>query len=88
MNTVLGGFEPAIQNIYLAGREVIAGVVNNWDKTFKKGIKAPNYIGDIFGTLGRSPNFGLPSAFISNQGATKRSRNLRRSDMASRQLAA
>lgn len=38
-----GSFEPAIQNIYLAGREVIAGITGNWAKTFKKGITAPNY---------------------------------------------
>ncbi|KAI9724176.1 MAG: hypothetical protein M1828_003921 [Chrysothrix sp. TS-e1954] len=76
-----GGFDPAIQNIYLAGREVIAGIVNGWDKTFKKGIKAPNYIGDIFGTLGGKPDFGLPSAFIGDQVMAKRSHRSHRPSM-------
>lgn len=57
-----GGFEPAIQNIYLAGVKVVEGILTEWESTFKNGVKPTNYIGDIFGTLGGTPDFGLPSA--------------------------
>jgi len=57
------GFDPAIMNIMLAGVEVVQGIVNNWEETFKDGIKPQNYIGDIFASLGGNPDFGLPSAF-------------------------
>ncbi|TKA83017.1 hypothetical protein B0A55_00828 [Friedmanniomyces simplex] len=53
-----GSFEPAIQNIYLAGREVVAGILDGWNSTFAAGVNASNYVGDIFGTLGGSPDFG------------------------------
>lgn len=53
-----GGFVPAIANIYLAGTPVIKGILENWQKTFQAGVAAPNYIGDIFGTLGGTPDFG------------------------------
>lgn len=62
-----GGFEPAVMNIYLAGKEVIAGIVGNWAE-YKDGVKAPNYIGDIFGTLGGTPDFGQPVDFLDNVG--------------------
>ncbi|KAI9640566.1 hypothetical protein NHQ30_010864 [Ciborinia camelliae] len=58
-----GGFEPAVQNIYLAGTEVIKGVLDGWSTTFKHGVNATNYIGDIFGTLGGEPDFGPGSEF-------------------------
>ena len=57
-----GGFEPAIQNIYLAGIKVVEGIINGWDSTFEKGIPASNYIGDILGSLGGTPDFG-PTAY-------------------------
>ena len=60
-----GGFEPAIQNIYLAGIKVVEGIIKEWDSTFKKGVKPKNYIGDIFGTLGGTPDFG-PANFNDN----------------------
>jgi len=53
-----GAFEPAIQNIYLAGIEVVEGILNGWNTTFAAGVNATNYIGDIFGTLGGTPDFG------------------------------
>jgi purine nucleoside permease len=56
-----GGFPIAIENIYNAGIEVVLGVVGNWAHTFEKGIKPKNYIGDIFGTLGGTPDFGPAS---------------------------
>lgn len=61
-----GGFEPAIQNIYLAGVKVVEGILSEWDSTFSKGINATNYIGDIFGSLGGKPDFGPGSAFNNN----------------------
>jgi len=66
-----GGFVPAIENIYLAGIKVVEGILAGWDSTFAKGIPAPNYVGDIFDTLGGTPDFGLPADFI-----TKRKRSL------------
>lgn len=47
-----GAFEPAIQNIYLAGIKVVEGILDGWNTTFAAGVNASNYIGDIFGTLG------------------------------------
>lgn len=53
-----GAFVPAVANIYLAGTPVVKGILQNWQKTFKAGVAATNYIGDIFGTLGGVPDFG------------------------------
>ncbi|KAE9397572.1 purine nucleoside permease [Gymnopus androsaceus JB14] len=61
------GFEPAILNIMLAGVEVVQGLVNGWDKRFRDGVKPENYIGDIFGSLGGKPDFGLPSVLPSRK---------------------
>ncbi|KAG0645691.1 Purine nucleoside permease [Hyphodiscus hymeniophilus] len=58
-----GGFTPAIANIYLAGTPVVKGILDGWWKTFEKGVKPKNYIGDIFGTLGGTPDFGPGNAF-------------------------
>ena len=63
-----GGFPPAIQNIYLAGIKVVMGILENWDGMFEAGVKAENYIGDIFDSLGGTPDFGLPSEFLSKRG--------------------
>jgi hypothetical protein len=61
-----GGFEPALNNIYLAGIKVVEGILEGWDSTFEKGVKPKNYIGDILGTLPQKykPDFGLPAAFL------------------------
>ncbi|EXJ69933.1 uncharacterized protein A1O5_07006 [Cladophialophora psammophila CBS 110553] len=61
-----GGFTPAIQNIYLAGVRVVEGILAGWTSTFATGVPATNYVGDIFATLGGTPDFGQPSQFISN----------------------
>ncbi|KAK4579953.1 hypothetical protein LTR86_000155 [Recurvomyces mirabilis] len=53
-----GAFEPSIANIYLAGIEVVNGILDGWNGTYAAGINATNYIGDIFGTLGGEPDFG------------------------------
>lgn len=61
-----GGFEPALQNIYLAGIKVVEGILNGWDSTFARGVNATNYIGDIYGSLGGKPDFGPGSEFNNN----------------------
>ena len=45
-----GGFQPVLKNILLAGCPFVDDVVNNWDSN-EPGIPAPNYLGDIFGSL-------------------------------------
>lgn len=57
------GFDIAVQNIYNTGVEIVKGVLDNWDCTFKKGVKPNNYIGDVFGSLGGEPDFGPGSIF-------------------------
>ncbi|KAF5380746.1 hypothetical protein D9757_007143 [Collybiopsis confluens] len=52
------GFEPALQNIGLAGVQVIQGIIDEWNETFARGVKPKNYIGDICGSLGGVPDFG------------------------------
>jgi purine nucleoside permease len=58
-----GGFVPAIANIYLAGTPVVKGILSGWKSKFEKGVKPTNYIGDIFGTLGGTPDFGPGNVF-------------------------
>lgn len=55
------GFDVAIDNIYNAGIEVVKAIVAGWNCTFRRGIAPSNYIGDIFGSLGGHPDFGLGS---------------------------
>ena len=72
-----GAFEPAVQNLYNAGVEVVQGILHEWDSTFAAGVKPKNYIGDIFATLGGEPDFG-PGRKESLAGAgalTKRSQS-------------
>jgi purine nucleoside permease len=64
-----GGFEPAIENIYLAGTPVVKGILANWEAKFEGGVEPSNYIGDIFGTLGGTPDFGPGSIFVSGTAA-------------------
>lgn len=52
------GFEIAIENIYNAGVEIVKGVLDGWNSTFKDGVEPSNYIGDVFGSLGGEPDFG------------------------------
>lgn len=66
------GFEPAIQNIYLAGVKVVEGIVDNWEHIFQKGVNATNYVGDIFGTLGGTPDFGQGAALSEQEALEKR----------------
>ena len=67
-----GGYDPSLENIYLAGVKVVEGIIQGWNTTFAGGVKATNYIGDIFGTLGGTPDFGPGNVFGDNP-VTKRS---------------
>ncbi|KAL5355288.1 purine nucleoside permease [Aspergillus floccosus] len=53
-----GAFEPAVQNLYRAGVEIVKGIVDGWEHTFAAGVKPSNYIGDIFGSMGAKPDYG------------------------------
>lgn len=53
-----GGYDPSIQNIYLAGIKVVEGIIGSWRHTFEKGVKPSNYVGNILGSLGGTPDFG------------------------------
>ncbi|OAA62747.1 purine nucleoside permease [Niveomyces insectorum RCEF 264] len=55
------GFGIAIDNIYAAGVEIVRGILDGWETTFKAGVKPTNYVGDIFGSLGGQPDFGKGS---------------------------
>lgn len=55
------GFNIAIANIFNAGIEIVKEIIRYWDDTFKDGIEAENYVGDIFGSLGGEPDFGFGS---------------------------
>ncbi|KAK3182517.1 hypothetical protein K4F52_006157 [Lecanicillium sp. MT-2017a] len=55
------GLDIATTNLYHAGIEVVRGIVSGWNSTFRQGIAPDNYIGDIFGSLGGFPDFGLGS---------------------------
>ncbi|KAF8212833.1 purine nucleoside permease [Mycena galopus ATCC 62051] len=57
------GFEPSLLNLHLAGVKVVEMIVNEWSQTFQRGVKATNYVGDIFGSLGGEPDFGPGSIF-------------------------
>jgi purine nucleoside permease len=55
------GFTISIDNLFNAGLPIVRGILDKWDCTYKQGIPAENYIGDIFGSLGGDPDFGLGS---------------------------
>ncbi|RFU72067.1 hypothetical protein TARUN_10191, partial [Trichoderma arundinaceum] len=55
------GFHIAVANIYLAGIEIVRGILANWNCTFERGLPPANYVGDIFGSLGGHPDFGFGS---------------------------
>lgn len=57
------GLGVALDNLFRAGVEVVRGLVDEWACTFASGLPAPNYIGDIFGSLGGRPDFGPGSIF-------------------------
>ncbi|KAF3901865.1 hypothetical protein AA313_de0210245 [Arthrobotrys entomopaga] len=46
-----GSYAIGLQNLYLAGKEVIEDIINHWHSTFELGIPTNNYMGDIFNTF-------------------------------------
>jgi purine nucleoside permease len=83
-----GGFEPAIENIYLAGTPVVKGILSEWNSKFEAGVKPTNYIGDIFGTLGGTPDFGPGNIFggVPQTTATEESSQVSRRDFYKKDL--
>jgi purine nucleoside permease len=73
-----GGFEPALKNLYIAGIEVVQGIRKGWNATFSVGVKPSNYIGDIFGTLGGTPDFGPGVAQSLEESGAYKKRSLNR----------
>lgn len=53
----LNGVDIAVANIYLAGIEILKGILGGWDDIFLNGIEPSNYVGDILGTIGGVPGF-------------------------------
>jgi purine nucleoside permease len=53
-----GGLDPSLENLYRVGRVVVKEIIDGWESTYREGVKATNYIGDIFGALGGTPDFG------------------------------
>ena len=58
-----GGFAASIQNLRIAGVQVVESIIAGWNETYLAGIKPTNYIGDPFGSLGGQPDFGHGSVF-------------------------
>jgi len=79
------GFTPSILNLHLAGVKVIEGIINGWDATFARGVKPTNYIGDILGSLGGTPDFG-PGNIITNNKVGPSFKSLRSSRRGGRKL--
>lgn len=52
-------FYTSLNNLFSAGVAIVKGIVEDWDGTFRAGVPAGHYVGDIFGTLGGYPSFGL-----------------------------
>jgi purine nucleoside permease len=53
------GFEISLQNLFLVGPAFIGDILRSWDDVHKTGVKPTNYVGDICGLLGDTPDFGL-----------------------------
>ncbi|KAK8122899.1 purine nucleoside permease [Apiospora sp. TS-2023a] len=52
------GYPIAIENVWLAGNSIARGIIGAWKQTFQAGIPASNYVGDVWGALGGTPDFG------------------------------
>ncbi|RCK65651.1 Purine nucleoside permease [Candida viswanathii] len=62
-NTDKGGISASLENLVLGGTPILHDIIQNWDTVYEKGIKyaSKNYVGDIFATLGGTPDFGKAS---------------------------
>ena len=52
-----GGLKPAVRNLYLSGIQIVREILDGWSDQFENGVKATNYIGDVYGSLGGTPDF-------------------------------
>ncbi|KAG7087705.1 hypothetical protein E1B28_013652 [Marasmius oreades] len=74
------GFDISVTNIYLAGVQIVLGIVNGWERQFKDGVNPDNYVGDILGSLGGQPDFGPGNVFEGGKapsGSSLRRRRIR-----------
>lgn len=60
------GFAPAIENLYVAGIEIVKDVLEHWEDVYESGVKAENYVGDLFNSLGSevAPDIGTEAIYI------------------------
>ncbi|ODV79067.1 purine nucleoside permease [Suhomyces tanzawaensis NRRL Y-17324] len=58
-----GGIQASLDNLVKAGLPFIHDILAEWDSVYDSGDKyrSKNYVGDIFGTLGGTPDFGKPN---------------------------
>lgn len=62
-NRTDGGIEASLDNLVIAGTPILHDIIHNWETVYEKGHRyaAENYQGDIYGTLGGTPDFGKSS---------------------------
>lgn len=62
------GFNPSIENIWLAGNEIVQDVLMYWNGTYDKGLEPGNYIRDAFDSLMGpiAPDIGTEAIYISS----------------------
>lgn len=60
------GFTPSINNIYLAGIEIVKDVLMYWNGTYDVGLTPGNYVGDLFDSLASAvaPDIGIADYYL------------------------
>lgn len=60
------GFVPSIENLYLAGIEIVKDMLQQWSEVYEAGVKPDNYIGDLLNSLGGAmvPDIGTETVWI------------------------
>ncbi|EME45427.1 hypothetical protein DOTSEDRAFT_87779 [Dothistroma septosporum NZE10] len=60
------GLAPSVRNLYLAGIEIVRDVVAEWENVYRDGIKAKNYVGDLWNRLRSEvePDIGTEGIWI------------------------
>lgn len=60
------GFAIAIENLFVAGVEIVKDVLLYWKDVYEAGIKADNYVGDLFNSLNSqiAPDIGTEAIYI------------------------
>ncbi|KAH9907550.1 purine nucleoside permease [Xylariomycetidae sp. FL2044] len=53
-----GAYSSAVENVYVAGHSIASGITGSWDEIYAAGVAPDNYIGDVWATLGNTPDFG------------------------------